>query len=71
MKENLKIDRFGQKEFCLWCGLPANIIWIHGHGQCSNCGINVEECCKGETCNNSEGFDKIEFNTDSLSEKEC
>lgn len=33
---------------CNWCNQPSVIIWVHGHGQCSVCGINVDECCKGE-----------------------
>jgi hypothetical protein len=37
---------------CVYCGHPAKIVWVHGHGQCSNCGINTEECCRGETCGN-------------------
>lgn len=36
---------------CNWCGTQTKIIWVHGHGQCANCGTNIEECCKGETCN--------------------
>ncbi len=35
---------------CNWCGQPGWIIWVHGHGQCSVCGINVDECCRGEQC---------------------
>lgn len=38
--ENLKI--------CQWCGQPSQIIWVHGHGQCSSCGYNIDECCRGE-----------------------
>ena len=30
---------------CLWCGQKSEIIWVHGHGQCSNCGYNIDECC--------------------------
>jgi len=37
------------KSICLWCGQPNHIIWVHGHGQCSVCGYNIDECCKGET----------------------
>jgi hypothetical protein len=33
---------------CKWCNQPSTIIWVHGHGQCSVCGINVDECCRGE-----------------------
>ena len=35
---------------CNWCGSVTQIIWVHGHGQCANCGTNIEECCKGEVC---------------------
>ena len=35
---------------CSWCGQPAQIIWVHGHGQCSLCGTNIDECCRGENC---------------------
>ena len=35
---------------CNWCGKPTEIIWVHGHGQCKYCGINIDECCRGETC---------------------
>lgn len=38
------------KTRCLYCGHEAELIWVHGHGQCSNCGINTEECCRGESC---------------------
>ena len=34
--------------FCNWCNQPSVVIWVHGHGQCSICGINVDECCRGE-----------------------
>jgi hypothetical protein len=34
--------------FCCWCNQPTSIVWLHGHGQCSNCGINIDECCSGE-----------------------
>jgi len=38
-----------QSVICNWCNQPSTIIWVHGHGQCSVCGINIDECCKGET----------------------
>jgi len=34
---------------CLYCGQVAQVVWVHGHGQCASCGINVDECCRGET----------------------
>ena len=33
---------------CNWCNQTSDIIWVHGHGQCSVCGTNIEECCRGE-----------------------
>lgn len=36
---------------CAYCGEEAPLVWVHGHGQCASCGINVQECCQGETCN--------------------
>lgn len=35
---------------CAYCGEEAPLVWVHGHGQCANCGINVQECCQGEMC---------------------
>lgn len=35
---------------CQWCGQPTSIIWVHGHGQCAICRINIDECCRGEQC---------------------
>jgi hypothetical protein len=36
-------------ERCPYCGRQAGVVWVHGHGQCSACGTNVDECCRGET----------------------
>ena len=33
---------------CPWCYQPSQIIWVHGHGQSSNCSYNIDECCRGE-----------------------
>lgn len=38
------------KLFCSWCGQPTEVIWVHGHGQCRWCGVNIDECCRGENC---------------------
>jgi hypothetical protein len=35
---------------CPSCGRPENIVWVHGHGQCAHCRMNVMPCCDGETC---------------------
>ena len=29
---------------------PNLVIWVYGHGQCSVCGYNIDECCNVETC---------------------
>ncbi|HEX2525977.1 MAG TPA: GNAT family N-acetyltransferase [Geminicoccus sp.] len=34
-------------ERCPFCGTPAPLIWVHGHGQCAFCGTNREPCCDG------------------------
>jgi GNAT superfamily N-acetyltransferase len=34
-------------ERCPFCGTPAPVIWVHGHGQCAFCGTNREPCCDG------------------------
>lgn len=51
-----------EKIICNWCGSFTSIIWIHGHGQCETCGINIDECCRGESCD-------IEESKESLNEK--
>lgn len=43
-KENMTPRR------CQYCGSEAPLVWVHGHGQCAACGINVQECCQGEQC---------------------
>jgi len=32
---------------CPFCGQPATVVWVHGHGQCARCGVNREPCCDG------------------------
>jgi hypothetical protein len=32
---------------CPYCGMLADVVHVHGHGQCSRCGTNVEPCCSG------------------------
>jgi len=53
---------------CNWCNQPSLIIWVHGHGQCSVCGINVDECCRGEEAHpaarNSEQVEKDKIQND-------
>ena len=32
---------------CVHCSSVQQIVEVHGHRQCLNCGINVEPCCEG------------------------
>ncbi|WP_310681257.1 hypothetical protein [Aliifodinibius sp. S!AR15-10] len=48
---NQKNSSAGEPRQCIYCGAEAPLVWVHGHGQCAKCGINVEECCRGEQCN--------------------
>ncbi len=51
--EIILIQSNDNKILCAWCGQPSAIIWVYGHGQCSNCGYNVDECCRGELNQNT------------------
>ena len=31
---------------CDWCGAVTRILWVHGHGQCLACGLNIMPCCE-------------------------
>ncbi len=46
--ENKHRNQRKELRICMYCGAKAPLVWVHGHGQCANCGINVEECCRGE-----------------------
>jgi hypothetical protein len=35
---------------CPWCYRQTTLVWVHGHGQCTNCWINIDECRRGEQC---------------------
>ena len=35
---------------CPACGRPEQIVWVHGHGQCVHCKMNVMPCCDGAVC---------------------
>jgi hypothetical protein len=45
-------------ERCLYCGFVGELIWVHGHGQCARCHINVEPCCQGEPSPNPKEYPK-------------
>lgn len=36
-------------EQCMFCGQIAEMIYVHGHYQCSRCHQVVVPCCNGET----------------------
>ena len=38
---------------CPWCGSRRGVVHVHGHGQCANCGTNVEPCCAGDSPNDA------------------
>jgi len=58
-----EVNYNNQTIVCNWCLQPSYIIWLHGHGQCSVCGINIDECCRGE-------YAQRTFNTPVEKEKE-
>lgn len=39
--------------------MPAQMVWVHGHGQCSNCKVVLDECCRGEQQTEKEKQEKI------------
>ena len=47
--KNLKI------RICLVCNRTTEIVWVHGHGQCSFCKTNIDPCCSGETAEREGG----------------
>lgn len=49
-KSSITNSDSSQSRRCAYCGEQASLVWVHGHGQCAHCGINVQECCQGETC---------------------
>ena len=37
---------------CPAYGQPEQLVWVHGHGQCAHCWMNVMPCCDGAVCEN-------------------
>ncbi len=35
---------------CPACGQLEQLVWVHGHGQCAHCHMNVMPCCDGAVC---------------------
>lgn len=48
--------------------LCEDLVEIHGHTQCTNCGSIVEECCRGEAPS-TDCPDKLEPKQDYLSKE--
>ena len=44
---NCQADR----SFCEHCVMSSHTVRVHGHEQCTQCGINLTPCCEGETLN--------------------
>ena len=42
------------EERCPMCATVLRVIWIHGHGQCATCEINVDHCCGGAPLNQAQ-----------------
>lgn len=38
---------------CPYCGQLTKVVWVHGHGQCMFCKTNFDECCRGESMDDS------------------
>ena len=36
------------EQVCGYCGNSTTLDWVHGHGECSICRTNIDECCSGE-----------------------
>ena len=36
------------EQVCGYCGKSTTLDWVHGHGECSICRTNIDECCSGE-----------------------
>lgn len=59
MEKNAVLSPVAKKDCCPWCMKPIQIIWVHGHGQCGHCGINIQPCCDG-LCSNEFNETKME-----------
>ena len=38
-----------QIQICPACNRATEIVFVHGHGQCSFCKTNIDSCCSRET----------------------
>ena len=42
------IEKTEEIFICPYCGQKSDMVWVHGHYQCSNCKTVVVSCCNGE-----------------------
>ena len=42
-------------QICPICNRATEIVFIHGHGQCSFCKTVIDPCCSGETAERDGG----------------
>ncbi len=47
MNQKISINSEGLSR-CNYCGQITDTVRVHGHEQCTQCGINVEPCCDNE-----------------------
>ena len=45
--------------FCPYCASAPQVVDVHGHKQCVNCGINISPCCSGEPMTEYEVADVV------------
>ena len=45
--------------FCPCCGQASVLVYVHGHGQCSRCGTNIEPCCQGAPLGSCAGMAEL------------
>ena len=50
-------------QICPACNKATEIMFIHGHGQCSFCKTNIDPCCSGETAEREGGSPLKKKNT--------
>jgi hypothetical protein len=46
-------------ERCIICGHLAEMVWIHGHYQCSRCHQVTVPCCNGETAQHDPSLQRV------------
>jgi hypothetical protein len=55
------------EQICGYCGNKTTLNWVHGHGECSRCHTNIEECCSGDC---GQGIETADADEKRLAEKD-